>query len=135
MCSCLHADETLRYFSKRLLHRFRCRRYFLLQKDFACFVQNTVERPTISQIHTDAQLLLFENFATKCLHSANLLHRRSPFLCFEHVFHWQRIASRQETGLLIPSDKRSRNRRSGYWNEPSPKNGPFPFGIGGKIQI
>jgi hypothetical protein len=25
-------------------------------------------------------------------------------LCLEHVEHWERIASRQETGLLIPSD-------------------------------
>jgi hypothetical protein len=28
----------------------------------------------------------------------------SFFLCLEHVEHWERIASRQETGLLIPSD-------------------------------
>jgi hypothetical protein len=38
--------------------------------------------------------LLLQNFITKCLHSANLLHRRSPFLCLEHVKHWERIASR-----------------------------------------
>jgi hypothetical protein len=28
-------------------------------------------------------------------------------VCFEHVEHWERIASRLETGLLIPSDKRT----------------------------
>jgi len=28
-------------------------------------------------------------------------------LCLEHVEHWERIASRQETGLLIPSDYES----------------------------
>src|SRR5437879_4408635 len=62
------------------LHRFRCRRHFLFQNDFACFIQNTVERPAISQIHTDRQLLVLENFALECLYSANLLHSRSPFL-------------------------------------------------------
>src|ERR1700757_1281605 len=94
MCSCLHGDETPRYFSECLLHRFRCRRNLLFQNDFARFIQNTVERPAISQIQTDRQLLLLENFVTECLHSANLLHRRSPLLCLEHVEHWERIASR-----------------------------------------
>src|ERR1700735_3804158 len=79
MCSCLQGDEASRYLCKRLLHRFRCRRYFLFQNDFACFLQNTVERPTISQIHTDGLLLLLQNFVPPYLHSANLLHRRSPF--------------------------------------------------------
>src|SRR3984885_4645228 len=79
MCSCLQGDETSRHLCKRLLDRFRCRRYFLFQNDFARFIQNTVERPTISQIHTDGLLLLLHNFITECLHSANLLHRRSPF--------------------------------------------------------
>src|ERR1700747_1958276 len=94
MCSCLHGDETPRYFSECLLHRFRCRRNLLFQNDFARFIQNTAERPAISQIQTDRQLLLLENFVTECLHSANLLHSRSPFLCLEHVEHWERIASR-----------------------------------------
>src|ERR1700729_4614034 len=79
MCSCLQGDEASRYLCKRLLHRFRCRRYFLFQNDFACFLQNTVERPTISQIHTDGLLLLLQNFVPQYLHSANLLHCRSPF--------------------------------------------------------
>src|SRR5580692_2155929 len=79
MCSCLQGDETSRHLCKRLLDRFRCRRYFLFQNDFARFIQNTVERPTISQIHTDGLLLLLHNFITECLQSANLLHRRSPF--------------------------------------------------------
>src|SRR6202020_3345677 len=55
------------------------RRYFLFQNDFASFLQNTVERPTISQIHTDGWLLLLQNFVPQYLHSANLLHCRSPF--------------------------------------------------------
>src|SRR5882762_457496 len=94
MCSGLQCDETPRYLSKCLFYRFRCRRHFLFQNDFSCFIQNTVERPAISQIHTDRQLLFLENFVTKYLHSANLLHCRSPFLCLEHVFHRERIASR-----------------------------------------
>src|SRR5258708_692551 len=81
MCSRLQGHETSRYPLKGLLHRFRCRRHFLFQNDFSCFIQNTVERPAISQIHTDRQLLLLENFVTKYLHSANLLHSRSPFYC------------------------------------------------------
>src|SRR4029077_11931312 len=70
VCSGLQGDQTPRYLSKCLLHRFRCCRYFLFQDDFSCFIQNTVERPAISQIHTDRQLLLLENFVTKYLHSA-----------------------------------------------------------------
>jgi hypothetical protein len=55
MCSCLHGDETPRYPFKCLLHRFRCRRHFLFQNDFACFVQNTVERPAIAEVHTNRE--------------------------------------------------------------------------------
>src|SRR5216684_29566 len=86
MCSCLQCDKTPRYLSKRLLHRFRRRRQFLFQNNFACFIHNTVERPAISQIHTDRQLLLLENFVTKYLHSANLLHSRSPFCALSTSF-------------------------------------------------
>src|SRR5277367_5789980 len=83
MCACLHGDETSRYLSKCLRDRFWCRRYFLFQNDFACFIQNTVERPSVSQIQSDGELVLFEN----------LLHCRSP-LRLERVVHWERIASR-----------------------------------------
>src|SRR5260370_32134342 len=96
MCSCLQCDETSRYLSKGLLHRFRCRRQLLFQNDLACFIQNTVERPAISQIQTDRQLLLFENFALECLHSAILFHKPVSFaLRLERVDHWERIASRR----------------------------------------
>src|SRR5712664_4061573 len=86
MCSGLNCDETSRYLSKCLFYRFRCRRHFLFQNDLSCFIQNTVERPAISQIHTDRQLLLLENFVTKYLHSANLLHSRSPFCALSTSF-------------------------------------------------
>src|ERR1700687_511272 len=81
MCSGLQCDETSRYLSKGLLHRFRCRRQLLFQNDLACFIQHTVERPAISQIQTDRQLLLLEKFALEYLNSASLFHSRSPFLC------------------------------------------------------
>src|SRR6266853_6719382 len=81
MCSCLQCDETSRYLSKGLLHRLLSRRQFLFQNDLSCFIQNTVERPAISQIQSHRQLLLFENFALECLHSASLFHSRSPFRC------------------------------------------------------
>src|ERR1700719_5363029 len=103
MCSGLQGDQTPRYLSKGLLHRFRCCRYFLFQKDFACFIQNTVERPAISQIHTDRQLLLLQNFVPKYLHSANLLHSRSPFLVLKSTSIIGSVTHPVETGLLIPS--------------------------------
>src|ERR1700680_3877259 len=78
MCSCLQCDETSRYLSKGLLHRFRCGRQFLFQNDLACFIQNTVERPAISQIQADRQFLLLENFVLQYLYSASLFHSRSP---------------------------------------------------------
>src|SRR5258706_8930009 len=96
MCSCLQCDETSRYLSKGLLHRLLSRRQFLLQNDLACFIQNTVERPAISQIQSDRQLLLLEKFALQCLYSASLLHKLVSFaLRLERVDHWERIASRR----------------------------------------
>src|SRR5580704_1616609 len=92
MCSCLQGDQTPRYLSKCLLDRFWCRRYFLFQNDFACFIQNTVERPAVSQIQSNRELVLFENLHPLYRHSANL-HCRSP-LRLERVVHWERIASR-----------------------------------------
>ena len=62
MCSGLQCDETSRYLSKGLLHRFRCRRQCLFQNDLACFIHDAVERPTISQIQADRQLSPLENF-------------------------------------------------------------------------
>src|SRR5580700_5244172 len=86
MCSCLHGDQTPRYLSKGLLDRFWCRRYFLFQNDFACFIQNTVERPAVSQIQSDSELVLFENLDPLYHHSANLLHCRSPFCALSASF-------------------------------------------------
>src|ERR1700693_5866217 len=81
MGSCLQCDETSRYLSKGLLHRFWCRRQLLFPNHLARFIQNTVERPAITQIQTDRQLLLLENFTLECLHSDSLFHSRSPFVC------------------------------------------------------
>src|SRR5712691_7055389 len=105
MCPGLQGNETSRYLLKCRFHRFPCRRYFLFQNDFAGFIQNTVERPAISQIHTDGELLLLENFVPKCLHSANLLHSRSPFHCALSAFSLGAYRIPLETGLLIASVK------------------------------
>src|ERR1700683_1006510 len=95
MCSGLQGHKTPRYLLKYLFHRFRCRRHFLFQKDFPRFIQNTVERPAISQIQTDRELVSFENHVSLSPNSASLFHSRSPFLVrFERVDHWERIASR-----------------------------------------
>jgi hypothetical protein len=68
----------------------------------ACFIQNTVERPAISQIQTDRQLLLLENFALECLHSANLFHKPVSFaLRLERVNRWERIASRRRPAFSL----------------------------------
>src|SRR6266481_5128480 len=117
MGSCLQGHETPRYFSKGLLHRFRCRRQLLFQNDLACFIQNTVERPAISQIQSDRQLLLLEKFALQCLYSASLFHKPVSFsLCLEHVEHWERIASRRRPAF----SSHLRNRLIGDWpREPS----------------
>src|SRR5438094_6291307 len=64
MCSSLQGDETSRYPLKCLLHPFRCRRHFLFQKDFARFIQNAVVRPAIAEVHTNRELVSFENYVS-----------------------------------------------------------------------
>src|SRR6202166_4338494 len=81
MGSCLQCDETSRYLSKGLFHRFRCRWQFLFQNDLACFIQNTVERPAIAEVQTNRELVSFENHVSIYPNSASLFHSRSPFLC------------------------------------------------------
>src|ERR1700746_1202594 len=81
MCSCLQGDATLRHPRKCLLHRFRCRRHFLFQNDFARFIQNAVERPAIAEVQTNRELVSFENHVSIYPNSASLFHSRSPFLC------------------------------------------------------
>src|SRR5215475_10672512 len=96
MSSGLHCDATPRYPSKGLLYRIRRRCLFLFQNDFPGFIQNAVERPAISEIHTNGELAPFENLVCSPAHSASLLHSRSPFPCALSTFkHWERIASRR----------------------------------------
>src|ERR1700680_4439703 len=91
----LQGDETLRYLRKCLLHRFRCHRHFLLQKDFSRFIQNAVARPVIAKVQTNRELVSFENRVLIYPNGASLFHSRSPFLLrHERVEHWERIASR-----------------------------------------
>src|SRR5467141_2800455 len=79
MCSRLQGDETPRYLCKCLFHRFWCRGHFLFQKDFARFIQNAVARPAIAEVHTNRELVSFENHVSIYPNSANLFHCRSPF--------------------------------------------------------
>src|SRR5271170_3255647 len=91
MCPGLHGNKTTRY----LLHRFRCRRHFLFQKDFARFIQNAVVRPAIAEVQTNRELVSFENHVSIYPNSASLFHSRSPFLCaHERVNPWELNASR-----------------------------------------
>src|SRR4249920_2579263 len=103
MCSRLHGNETLRYLRKYLFHRFRCRRHFLFQKDFARFIQNAVTRPTIAEVHTNRELVSFENHVSIYPNSANLFHCRSPFHCASSTSNIGSVSHPAETGLLIPS--------------------------------
>src|ERR1017187_4401799 len=106
MGSRLQGDETSRYLLKCLLHRFRCRRHFLFQKDFACFIQNAVERPAITKVQTNRELVSFENHVSIYPNSASLFHSRSPFLCATSASNLGSLSHPAETGLLIPSVKR-----------------------------
>src|ERR1700675_4160899 len=107
MCSGLQGDQTPRYLSKGLLDRFWCRRHFLFQKDFACFIQNTVERPAIAEVQTNREFVSFENHVSIYPNSASLFHSRSPFLCALSTSNIGSVSHPAETGLLIPSDKRA----------------------------
>jgi hypothetical protein len=58
----------------------------------------------IAEVQTNRELVSFENHVSIYPNSASLFHSRSPFLLrLERVIHWERIASRGETGLLISS--------------------------------
>src|SRR2546425_8936993 len=103
MCSGLQGDETSRYLLKCLLHRFRCRRHFLFQKNFARFIQNAVVRPAIAEVQTNRELVSFENHVSIYANSASLLHSRSPFHCALSTSNIGSVSHPAETGLLIPS--------------------------------
>src|SRR6266481_4944398 len=105
MCSGLQCHAALRYLRKCLLHRFRCRRHVLFQNDFACFIQNTVERPAIAKVQTNREFVSFENHVSIYPNSASLFHSRSPFLCALSTSNTGSVSHPAETGLLIPSDK------------------------------
>src|SRR5882762_5369530 len=104
MCSRLHGNKTSRYLRKCLLHLFRCHRYSLFQKDFARFIQNAVVRPAIAEVHTNGELVSFENHVSIYPNSASLLHSRSPFLAPLSASILGSLMHPAETGLLIPSD-------------------------------
>src|SRR5690242_10549183 len=103
MCSGLQGHETSRDPLKCLLHRFRCRRYFLFQKDFARFIQNAVVRPAIAEVQTNRELVSLENHVSIYPNSASLFHSRSPFPCATSASILGSLMHPAETGLLIPS--------------------------------
>src|SRR5712672_2008341 len=88
-----------------LLDSFRGRRQTVLQNHFACLIQDAVMDCSVSQIQTDGQLGLLENFVATFRHSANLLHSRSPFSCASSTSIIGSVSHPVETGLLIPSGK------------------------------
>src|SRR6266576_2320372 len=110
MRSRLHRYATPHHPSKGLLHFFRSCWYLLFSKDFADFIQNAVRTETISQIQPNGELPVQNVFFTR-LHSANLLHCRSPFLCALSTSIIGSLSHPVETGLLIPSDKRALSER------------------------
>src|SRR6266481_9035270 len=125
MCSGLQGDETSRYLSKCLFYRFRRRRHFLFQNDFSCFIQNTVERTAISQIHTDRPIVSFCSLKISLPNTCTVLifFIAGLLLCLEHVEHWERIASRWRPAFsshLVSSIKVEVNKKhlSNGW--------PFP---------
>src|ERR1700682_6318963 len=112
MCPGLQSDETSRYLLKYLFHRFRCRRHFLFQKDFARFIQNAVVRPAIAEVQTNRELVSFENHLSIYANSASLFHSRSPFLAPSSASILGSLMHPAETGLLIPSDYSDNRKRT-----------------------
>src|SRR5208283_5347988 len=71
---------------------------------FPRFIQNAVARRVITEVHTNRELVSFENHVSFYPNSANLFHRRSPFLCATSASHLGSLSHPAETGPLIPSD-------------------------------
>src|SRR5712664_2723394 len=120
MCSGLHGNKTTRYLLKYLLHRFRCRRHFLFQKDFTRFIQNAVTRPAIAEVHTNRELVSSENHVSIYPNSANLFHCRSPFHCASSTSNIGSVshpAGDRPSHLMINANRRSSARSVPlFWN-------------------
>src|SRR5882724_3009376 len=125
MCSGLHGNKTTRYLLKYLFHRFRCRRHFLFQKDFARFIQNAVVRPAIAEVQSNRDLVSFENHVSIYANSASLFHSRSPFLAPSSASILESLMHPAETGLLIPSEKRCGQLNSGSNSDNGPPRVPL----------
>src|ERR1700758_2497045 len=105
MGSRLHRHSTARHSAKYLLDRwFRCRQ-LLFDHHFPRFVQNAVVGKSISQVHSDRQLLALENLLSTGRHGAILFHKPVSFpLRLERVDRWERNPSRRRPAFsLIPS--------------------------------
>ena len=64
MGPCLQSHSAARHPAEYLLHRFGVVGSFCSTITSPCFVQDAVARGSISQVHSDRQLLLLENFLT-----------------------------------------------------------------------
>src|SRR5579862_5608530 len=97
-------DPAARHGSEDFLQCLRIRPHSLLQSYLPGFIHHAVPTVAIAQIESDCQFLLRNIPAPRCCSGANLLHCPSHFyLCLEHVDNLGAyIASRPETGLLIP---------------------------------
>jgi hypothetical protein len=62
----------------------------------------------ITEVQTNRELMPFENPVSVFPKSASLFHSRSPFLCFEHVQHWERIASRGRPAFSLENSDQKR---------------------------
>src|SRR5215472_4564994 len=77
---------------------------FLLEHYLPALVQHAIPTPTVPQIQSHDVFLLRKVPGLLLCHSDTLPHSRSPLLiALERVCHWELIASRLETGILIPS--------------------------------
>src|SRR5271157_107328 len=69
----------------------------------------------LGEASTETCAQVLENFAPEYLHSANLLHCRSPFLCASSTSNMGSVSHPAETGLLIPSGKPVEGRAPRPW--------------------
>src|SRR5215469_14436828 len=105
----LHRYSALRHRPEHLSHGLRRCTQLLLKDHLSAFIQYAIPTPTISKIQAHGAFLLRKYSAWLACHSDTLPHSRSPlFIAPRARCHWELIASRLETGILIPSGNDTR---------------------------
>src|SRR3984885_9497223 len=125
------SHQAARHSAEHLLDRLPGGRQLLFDHHFARFIQHAVVGESISQVHADRQLLLFENLLPSGYHSAILFHKPVTFpLRLERVDPWERIASRWSLafsshlrnggviGMYGPPQSCKRKMINGSWSAP-----------------